>query len=72
MILTGEKKFMKLSEIKPVNVGYFPEISIKNLYQEFSMRPEIMPYVPTTLPKGRQLDKTFFFTIVNSIFTDEL
>jgi hypothetical protein len=72
MILSGEKKLMKLNDIRPVEVGYFPEVSVKHLYAEFKARPPMVPYLPDTMPKGRQLDKKYFFTIVNTLYNDEL
>lgn len=53
MILNGEKKLMSLSQIRPIHVGHFPEVSIKNLYSDFSSRDEVMIYLPAQLPKGR-------------------
>ena len=71
-ILTGEKRLMKLSELKPVHVGYFPEVSVKQLYSDFSSRSEMEPYLPEKIPKGKQLDKTYFFNIANTLFEKEI
>ena len=53
MILSGEKRLMSLNDIKSVSVGHFPEVSVKGLYEEYSLRPEIKIYLPNELPKGR-------------------
>ena len=72
-ILSGEKKLLKLTQIKPVNAGNFPEVSVKNLFKEFSIRPEIVPYMPPiTTKKMKQLDRKYFFTVVNSFFPEEI
>ena len=41
MILSGEKKLLPKAEVKWVDVGNYPEISVKALYAEFSQRSEI-------------------------------
>ena len=72
MILSGEKKLVELKNLRPVNVGHHEECSVKSLFKEFSERAEIAPYMPPKLPKGRQLDKTYFFNIVNTFCQQEL
>ena len=34
-ILSGEKKLLEMTNLKPVHVGYFPEVSVKQLYDDF-------------------------------------
>ena len=41
MILSGEKKLMQKSEIKPVDVGHFPELSVKAMYDDFGSRDDV-------------------------------
>ena len=53
MILSGEKRLMSLNDVKSVSVGHFPEVSVKDLYEEYSKRPEIKLYLPNELQKGR-------------------
>jgi len=53
MILSGEKRLMKLNDIKAVNVGHYPEVSVKALYEEYLNRPEVKIFLPNDLPKGR-------------------
>jgi len=72
-ILNGSKKLLKLTQIKPVNVGNFPEVSVKHLFEEFSGRPEIAVYMPpVTSKKMKQLDRKYFFTVVNTFFPEEM
>ena len=62
---------MSLNDLRPVNCGHWPEVSVKGLYKEFAERPEIPPYLPPKLNKGRTLDKTYFFNIVSTFFNEE-
>ena len=57
MILSGEKRLLPRSDVKPVDVGYYPELFVKALYAEYAARPEIQPYLPPKINKGRQCDK---------------
>ena len=72
MVLAGEKKLLPLKAVKLVDVGHYPELSVKKLYQEFAERKELQPYLPPKLAKGRQLDKKYFWNVVNTLFEDEL
>ena len=72
MILNGEKRLLTLKELKPVDVGNYPEISVKKLYAEFAERETMKPYLPPKIPKSRQMDKEYFFNVVNTLFEDEL
>ena len=72
MIFNGEKKLLKLSDLKPVEVGNYPELSVKKLYAEFADRPTVKPYMPPKVIKGRQIDKRYFFNIVHTMHSDEL
>jgi len=72
MVLAGEKDFMPLSDLRAVEVGHYPEVSVKHMYDEFSVRTEISKYMPPKLNKGRTLDKEYFFNIVHSHYGKEL
>lgn len=71
-ILSGDKKLMKLKNLKTVNVGFYPEVSVKNLYDDYSSRADVKPYLPDKLPVGKQMDKEYFFNIVNTLYEEEL
>ena len=63
---------MMKSDIKPVDVGNFPELSIKAMYEDFSEREEVKPYMPPKINQGRQVEKEYFWNIVNTLFEDEV
>jgi len=66
MILAGEKKLLKLSELKPVEVGHYPELCVKRLYAEFADRPTVKPYMPPKLQKGKTCDRRYFFNVIHT------
>ena len=72
MILKGEKRLLQKSAVKFVDVGNFPEVSVKGLYTEFSERPDIKPYMPPKINKGRQCDKDYFWNVINTLCEEEV
>ena len=72
MILQKEKRLLPKSAVKEVDVGNYPELAVKKLYREFADRPDVKPYMPPKINKGRQCDKFYFWNIVNSLYESEL
>ena len=67
-VLREDKKLLPLKHLKVVNVGHYPELALHKMYKEFSARPVLKQYLPDSLPKGRMIDKTFFWNLVNSFY----
>ena len=53
LVLKGEKKLMKRSEVTDISVNKYDEISIKNIYDKMLQRDELKPFFPDSYPKGR-------------------
>ena len=70
-VLDGSKKLVPLSELRPVEVGHYPEVSVLNLWPQYKDRPEVRDYFPSKLPKGRSLDKAYFFNILSTFLGNE-
>ena len=58
--------------MKACEVGNYPEVSVKALYEEYAKRPEVEPYMPPKLHKGRTLSKRYFWDVVGTIFAEEV
>ena len=43
------------------------ELNVKDLWNKYRDMPELNRYLPDRVPKGRQLDRTFFFNILNTV-----
>ena len=71
-ILRGDKKLVPLKELKPVAVGHWPEVSVLSLYPLYKDRSQVSDYLPSKMPKGRTLDRTYFFNVLNTFLGDEL
>ena len=69
-IFAEEKKLLKLSSVKWIEVPRYDEVSVVNLYPGFQKDPKIMIYLPDRLPKGRLPDRAYLFNLVNTIYPD--
>ena len=72
MILSGEKKLLTLKELRTISVPAHPELAVHKLYTEFASRAAIAVYMPPKLCKGRSLDKSYFWNVVNTLSPSEV
>ena len=66
-LLSDQKKLLYMCQIRPVNVPKYDELSVKNIYPHLKADVEIMIYFPDQLPEGRWPDRTYMFTILNTL-----
>jgi len=52
-VFSGQKKLLKLREVKFVEVKKYEELSVKNLYDKFITLEGMANYFPSKYPKGR-------------------
>ena len=71
-ILKNEKRLLKLSEVNHIKVPLFEELNVAKLYEHYKSNPLLEPYLPDRYAKGRQIDRTFFFNIFNTILPEVL
>jgi hypothetical protein len=66
-ILSDEKKALKKNEVVLMEVPNYPEISVKNLYEDAMIDPEVAAYLPTKKQCSNKLpERDFFFGILCS------
>ena len=61
-VFKGEKKLLKVSECRFVNVPKFDELSVRNIFPKFKSDPDVMQYLQDNYPKNRIPDRTYFYT----------
>lgn len=71
-ILTEEKAFLKMQEVKFVNVPAFDEIGVKKLYDKVIQRPNMSKYFPDKYPKGRQCCRQYMYNVWATIHPDDV
>lgn len=52
-VLSGQKKFLKMSEVRFCNPPHYDEIGVLNLYAKVVQMPGMAEYFPEKYPKGR-------------------
>ena len=52
-ILAGNKRLLKLSEVKYINIPKYDELSVKNLYPKLIALENMKHYFPDKYSKGR-------------------
>lgn len=67
LVLSGEKKMMKLQDVKFIVIPSYDELSVKNLFPKFKHNPDVMKYMPDDYPAGRGPDREFFFNLLNTL-----
>jgi hypothetical protein len=55
--LTDEKKLLKMSALRSINMPKFDELSVKRVYPLIQRDQELMMYFPDRYPKGRTADR---------------
>ena len=66
-VLKGEKSLLPIAECKFVTVPQYDELGVKNLFPKFLGDSEVMQYLQDEYPKNRYPDRTYFFTILNTV-----
>ena len=69
-VLKGEKKLLKVSECKFVNVPKFDELGVNNIFPKFKSDPDVMLYLQDDYPKNKYPDRTYFYTVLNTVHPD--
>ena len=65
-VFSGQKRLLKMREVKFVNVTKYDELSVKNLYDKFLSLEGMKFYFPDKYPKGSQCDKAYFYNVWNT------
>ena len=63
---------MKMSDIIAINVPLYQELNIADMLEVFKDHEELKRHLPNRLAKGRQIDRTYFFTVLNTLEPDKL
>ena len=56
-----------MKDVRIVNVPKWPEVNVKTIYEHYTQDEELMRYLPDKFGKGRQIDREFFFNVLNTI-----
>ena len=59
-----------MADIRPKNIPKYDELSVKNIFPHLLEDPEIMAYFPSKMAENRWPDRTYMFTILNTLKPD--
>ena len=66
-VLKGEKSLLPIAECKFVTVPQYDELGVKYIFPKFHGDSEVMKYLQDEYPKNRYPDRTYFYTILNTV-----
>ena len=72
LILTGEKKFLKMKEVRFCNPPSYDEIGVKNLYEKVVNLADMAQYFPSSYPKGRMCCKSYMYNVWNTLYPKDV
>ena len=65
-VFAGKKRFIRLENVKFVQVPKYDEISVKALYDKLLALPDMASFFPNKYAKGRQCDRAYLFNVANT------
>lgn len=71
-VLAGNKMLLKKSEVQPITVPFYDELSVKALWPQFSKDKEFTQYFPDKFPKDKGPPRQYFFDILNTVYPEYL
>ena len=66
-VLAEKKHLLRLDQVKWINVPLYDELSLKNLGPQMCNDDQFTQFFPDNMPKGRSIDRTYFFNVLNTI-----
>ena len=72
MVFKNEKKLLKKSQIKPIQVPQYDELSVKRLWTDLKAEPSFSVYFADHLPGDKMPSREYFYNVLNTIYTDYL
>jgi hypothetical protein len=69
-LLNNEKQSIKSADVVHMAIPNYPEISVKNLYEDVMQDPVVSKYLPSMKQCSNKLpEREFFFSILATIKT---
>ena len=71
-VLSGNKAFLKMTEVRFCNPPAYDEIGVKALYEKVLKQPGMARYFPDKLPKGKQMSKAYMYNVWRTLHPEEV
>jgi hypothetical protein len=66
-VMADQKRFLKMSEVRWVNVPQFEELSVQAIYPIIAKDAEVKIYFPEKLAKNKLPDRDYMYNVVNTL-----
>ena len=71
-VLATKKHLLKKSEVQPIKVPFYDELSVKALWPQFAKDKKMNIYFPDKFAKDKGPPREYFFNILNTIYPEYL
>ena len=71
-VLAGRKQLLKKSEVQPIKVPFYDELSVKALWPQFKKDAEFLQYFPDKYPQDRGPPRDYFFNVLHTVHPEYL
>ena len=71
-VLSGEKSFIKIKDVRFCNPPSYDEIGVKHLYDKVISLEGMAQYFPDKYGKGRSCCRSYMYNIWNTIYPDDV
>ena len=66
LVFSGKKDLIPLSQIKPINVPRYDELSVTALIKDVMAQPDLARFFPDQKTTADLPDRDYFFGVVNT------
>ena len=71
-VLAEEKQLLKKSEVKPIHVPQYEELTVKHIWPQFVEDPEMSQYFPDVFSPGKGPSREYFYNVLNTVHPEYL
>ena len=71
-MLAEEKQLLRKDEVVPIEVPYYDELAVKNLYPQFTKDADFIKYFADSYPQDKGPPRDYFFNVLNTVHPDYL
>ena len=72
LVFAGKKDLIPLSQVRPINVPRFDELSVSGLIKDVMGNKDLAKFFPEQRTPADLPDRDYFFSVVNTVEPDYL
>ena len=71
-MLKSEKELLRKEEVIYIEVPFYDELAVKNVWPQFAEDADMKKYFPDVFPEGKGPPREYFYNILNTVHPDFL